>query len=261
MLYYGGKIMRELRFFVPLSNLKGDTITIDGQEFRHLHKVLRLDVGDEVFVICNDDNIRRCRLTKIGKDFALAQVLETIVKQHDGLDITVFQALIKSEPLSYAVQKCTELDVKTFVPFISQYTVVEDKGQVQSRLQRIALASCKQCGRLCTMEISQSLEFKEMCNRLKDYAQVIVAYENDVTNAKKILSQLNKRDKIAVVIGGEGGFSEAEINQLRALTNVHFVSLGRLILRAETAVVALVSAIKYELGEFTNESSDVDTGM
>lgn len=261
LLKNGGEVVRKMRFFVPLSNIRGNIVKIDGQEFRHLHKVLRLGTGAEIFVICNDGNIRKCQLTSIHKDHALAEVIDIKNQQVEGASITVFQALVKSEPMSYAVQKCTELGVGTFVPFVSQHTVIQDKGQVQSRLQRIAMASCKQSGRLTNMDVKPTQVFDEMCNQLEQFDHVIVAYEHDTTNAKDVLGKLNVADKIAVVIGGEGGFSSAEAEKLKTLSNVHFVSLGRLILRAETAVVALVSAIKYELGEFTNESSNVDTGV
>ncbi len=252
--------MREVRFFVPLENIKGNTVLIDGQEFKHLSKVLRLRVGDSVSIICNDSNIRQAKITKINKDNALAQIVSVLKKENTGADITVFLALIKQDPLSLAVQKCTELGVNKFVPFSSKFSVVVDKGQIKPRLERIVQSSCKQCGRLFGMQIDNTVSFDEMCDILKQFDSVIVAYEKDTTNAKSILSKLNKKEKIAIVIGGEGGFSAEEIKKLNA-KNIKFVSLGKLILRAETATMALVSAIKYELGEFTNENINVNTGV
>ena len=110
------------------------------------------------------------------------------------------------------------------------------------------------------MQIQETLSFDEMCDGLADFDAVIIAYEKDATNAKNVLSKLNIKQKIAVIIGGEGGFSLDEIKKLNA-KNIKFVSLGNLILRAETAVISLVSAIKYELGEFTNENINVNAGV
>ena len=211
--------------------------------------------------MCDDDNIRECVVVDIKKDKALAKVLNIKTVKQDGANICVYQALIKSEPLSFAVQKCTELGVHSYVPFKSEFGVIVDKGQIKSRLQRIAESSCKQCGRAQNIKIGDTLSFDEMCNDLSQYSSVIVAYEKDSTNAKQVLSTLKLDDKIAIIIGSEGGFSPKEIDKLKILKNVSFVSLGKLILRAETAVVALVSAIKYELGEFTNENINVDTGV
>lgn len=251
--------MRKLRFFVPQSNVHDDKIVIDGQEYRHMSKVLRLKLGDKVSVICDDNCIRECIVEDMKKDHAVVAVVSTVCTQQTGANITVYQALIKSEPLSFAVQKCTELGVTSFVPYNSQYGVIVDKGQIQDRLRRIAEASCKQSGRVQNMKIEKTISFDQMCQDLAQYSCVVVAYEKDVTNAKQVLSQLSIKDKIAVVIGSEGGFSKDEIKQLSLLKNVKFISLGKLILRAETAVVALVSAIKYELGEFINEDINADT--
>ncbi len=252
--------MRKVRFFVPLENIKDDIVLIDGQEFKHLNKVLRLKTGDNVCIICNDNTIREAKITNIYKDSATAQVFNITKQKQKGADITVFLALIKQDPLSLAVQKCTELGVNTFVPFASKFSVVVDKGQIKPRLERIVQSSCKQCGRLNNMQIQNTMSFEDMCQTLVEYDAVIVAYEKDTTNAKNILSKLNNKQKIAIIIGGEGGFSADEIKKLNA-KNIKFVSLGNLILRAETATVALVSAIKYELGEFTNENINANTGV
>lgn len=253
--------MRKVRFFVPLSNIKNDLVIVDGQEYRHLSKVLRLKVGDPITVLCDDENVRECVIVEITKDKAKAQIKSIVQAKNTGADITVYQALIKSEPLSFAVQKCTELGVRNYVPYNSEYGVVVDKGQIRGRLERIAEASCKQSGRVQNIKISDTQNFDKMCQDLGQYSKVVVAYEKDTTDAKQVLSKLTINDKIAVVIGSEGGFSPGEINKLKQLKNVSFVSLGRLILRAETAVLALVGAIKYELGEFANEDINVDTGV
>ena len=253
--------MRKLRFFVPVEKVRGNQVIIDGQEFKHLHKVLRQKEGCFVTIICNDNKIRKCKIVKITKDYAIAEILEEKQQESFGADITVFLALIKSDPLSNAVQKCTELGVKKFVPFLSEFGVIEDRGQIKPRLLRIGESSCKQCGRLSNIEVTDALTFDQMCEELANYDDVLVAYEKEKMDAKKVVSKLNKNSKIAVVVGSEGGFSENEVQKLFNLKNAHFLSLGKLILRADTAVFALVSAIKYELGDFTNENSDADLGM
>lgn len=253
--------MRKVRFFVSQGKIKGNSVLIDGQEFRHLNKVLRLGIGADVSVLSDDETIRECKIVEVNKDFAVANVLSSKTQKTVGADITVFQALIKSDPLSFSIQKCTELGVGRYVPFKSEYGVIEDKGQIKPRLQRIAQASCKQCGRLSNILVEDVLSFDEVLEKLEQFDAVLVAYEKEHQNAKSVISKLNKDQKIAIIIGSEGGFSQQEILKLTKLKNTKFLSLGKLILRADTAVVALVSAIKYELGDFTNENSNADFGV
>ena len=132
------------------------------------------------------------------------------------------------------------------VPFESEYCTVKDKGNKIERLNRIAVSASKQCGRAVLPCIQETLPFALLLDKLKEFNQIIVAYENETQNAKEILSKLDKTKSIALVIGSEGGFSEAEIEKLKAL-GAKVVSLGQTILRAETACVALVSAVNYQL--------------
>lgn len=253
--------MRKVRFYVSPQNVKNNVVLIDGQEFKHLYKVLRLNVGNEITVISSDGFVRECEIIKINKDCALAKVFKQTKAQQEGLDLTVFLALIKADPLSNAVQKCTELGVKAFVPYKSEFSVIEDHGQIKQRLLRIGESACKQSGRLTNIEVFDSLNFDDVCKELENFDAVIVAYEKEQKSAKEIVSKLKPTQKIALIFGSEGGFSENEINKLMQLKNAKFVSLGNLILRADTAVLALVSAIKYELGDFTNENSNVNIGV
>ena len=253
--------MRKVRFYVSPQNIKDNLVVIDGQEFKHLHKVLRLNVGSEINIISSDGYVRECKITKINRDSAFAYILKQTKPQQTGANITVFLALIKADPLSNAVQKCTELGVKTFVPYKSEFSVIEDRGQIKQRLLRIGESACKQSGRLTNIEVLDSLNFDEVCKELEGFDAVIVAYEKEQKNAKEIISKLKPTQKIALVFGSEGGFSDKEIKKLLQLKNARFISLGNLILRADTAVLALVSAIKYELGDFTNENSNVNIGV
>lgn len=241
--------MREYRFYVPLENIKGDIVEINGDEHNHLSKVLRLVVGDKITVLCNDGNIRLCIITDVGKKASTAQILETKKEQDTFANVTVFQALIKSDKLDMIVQKCTELGVREFIPFESEFCAVQDKGNKIDRLNRIVLASCKQCGRASSMIVNKTISFKQLVDGLVKYDLVVFAYENEQKSAKEVLSKLSKDSKIAVIVGCEGGFSQTEADMLLQ-HDVSPVSLGKLILRAETACIALTSVIMYELGEW-----------
>lgn len=233
------------RFFVDVNNKNDNLIYITQDENVHLNSVLRLRVGDDIDVCLNDGIVHNCTLIEVGKKQSIAQINTSIIKDNHS-NITLFMALIKAERMDWAVQKVTELNVASIVPFESEYCTVKDKGNKIERLNRIAVSASKQCGRAVLPCIQETLPFALLLDKLKEFNQIIVAYENETQNAKEILSKLDKTKSIALVIGSEGGFSEAEIEKLKAL-GAKVVSLGQTILRAETACVALVSAVNYQL--------------
>ena len=234
------------RFFVDKENLANDIISITGEENQHLFSVLRLSVGEKIYICFNDGMEHLCELISTDKKVSKAKILQSTLKQIQT-NITLFMALIKAERMDWAVQKVTELGVTKIVPFTSEFCTVKDKGNKTDKLNRIALSASKQSGRATLPKISQTLSFNEMLEKLKDFNQIVVAYENETNNAKTILQKLDKSKPIAIIIGSEGGFSEKEIEALQT-NKAKIISLGNTILRAETASVALISAVNYELG-------------
>jgi 16S rRNA (uracil1498-N3)-methyltransferase len=150
--------------------------------------------------------------------------------------------------MSLIVQKLTELGVKTFVPFESEFITSKDKFGKVHKLQEISNQSIKQCKRSIPMRVCDTLTFDKMVDSLKIYDLVIFANECEKTEN---LSNINisSKDKVAVIIGSEGGFSSYEIEKL-ATCGAKSVSLGRRILRAETASIALSSVVMYLMGEW-----------
>lgn len=241
--------MREYRFFVTQDCIKGDYVTLDGDEHNHLSRVLRLEPNTEVTIISNDQVVRDCVITDITKRNTILKVLSTSTAIDDLPNVTVFQALIRADKMDIIAQKCTELGVKELVPFESQFCTVQDKGNKVDRLNRIVLASCKQCGRMSVMNIQPTISFDNLLTKLQDFDYIIFANEKECKSASSVLSELKRNSKIAVIIGCEGGFSEVEASQLIS-ANARSLSLGKLILRAETAAIALVSAVMYTIGEW-----------
>lgn len=234
------------RFFIDKSNLIDIIVTIDGEENQHLFSVLRLRVGEKIMVCFNDGIEHLCELIKLDKKSSQAKILQS-TEQKVRAKITLFMALIKAERMDWAVQKVTELGVSEIVPFESENCTVKDKGNKLDRLYRIALSASKQSGRVKLPKIYNTMNFDEVLNKLDDFSQIIVAYENETSNAKTALKDLDVTKSIALIIGSEGGFTVAEIEKLKN-KNAKIISLGETILRAETASVALLSALNYELG-------------
>ena len=166
-------------------------------------------------------------------------------------NVSVFQALVKSDNMSLIIQKLTELGVKDFYPFESDFITSKDKNGKVSKFQEISNQSIKQCKRSIPMTIHSTLSFNQMLEILKSYDMVIFANEcekNDALNS----SNLSKKQNIAIIIGSEGGFSEKEIDSLKKL-GVQSISMGKRILRAETAAISLTSVVMFLLGEWNYE--------
>ncbi|MBR1925655.1 MAG: 16S rRNA (uracil(1498)-N(3))-methyltransferase [Clostridia bacterium] len=235
-------------FFVDKTNINGDFITILGQEHIHLTKVLRKGVGEQILTASQNYNYV-CKIVKIEKKQTVCKIISKEKIVEDIPDVTLFQAVLKGEHMDFLIQKATELNVKKLVPFLSEFVVVKPDEKKLERYNRISQEACKQSGRKRVMEIQNILSFEGLKQELKNYDQIIFAYENSRVSAKETLKELNLGQKIALIVGSEGGFSEKEVKELEAL-NAKVVSLGKNILRGETAGLTLTSIVMFCLNQF-----------
>lgn len=239
------------RFFVG-QNLEENTIvTIDGVEHNHIKNVLRLKIGDEIILVCGDDFDYISQIVDISKGCTKVKISQKVPNIYNPTsDVTVFQALVKMDNMTLIVQKLTELGVKTFVPFESEFITSKDKFNKCQKLQEISNQSIKQCKRSIPMRVESTKSFDEVLRSLVDFDIVIFANECEKTFS---LSDIElKGSRIAIIIGSEGGFSFSEIERLIG-GGAKSVSLGKRILRAETASIALTSVVMYMIGEWNCE--------
>ena len=226
------------RFF---GEIKGNIAIIKGEEFLHLKTVLRLREGDEIIVLDGSETEYTCRLFNIKKDYAEASVLEKhVCIALPNKNIVLFQGLTKREKLELIVQKAVELGVSKIVPFSSDYTIAKDSITKKDRLEKIVRGACKQCERSVLMEIESAVCFEEMIKQANNLDIVIFANERGGENFD--FCMLEKFDNIGVIIGPEGGFSENEKNKLLK-SKAKSVTLGKRILRSETAAIVLMGMI------------------
>lgn len=237
------------RFFINKPLQVNTNVKIDGIEHNHIKNVLRLKVGDEIILVCGDDYDYFAKIVDISKG---ETEVEITAKEKNSAnpksDVTVFQALVKSDNMSLIVQKLTELGVKSFVPFESEFITSKDKNNKASKLQEISNQSIKQCKRSIPMKVESVKTFKQVLEMLGDFDEVIFANECEKTCDLKDLN-LKKSSKIALIIGSEGGFSSDEINELIS-KNAQSISMGNRILRAETASISLSAVVMYLIGEW-----------
>ena len=235
------------RFFVE--NIEKPITELKGEERRHLADVLRARAGEKVILCPNDGKDYVYEIRSFTKDqVELEYVSEEVNRTEPELKLSVFCAMLKGDKTEFAVQKLTELGVKKIVPFISEYTV--QRSEKSDRLVRAAHEASKQCGRAVVPEIGNVVSFDEMTKMLKGYDSVVFAYEGAYADGMRIDDAVKPTDgSVALIVGPEGGFSEKEAETLRSLGHLP-VTLGKRILRAETASVAAAAVIMYICGEW-----------
>lgn len=229
------------RFF--LTSLEGTTATLTGEEFYHCVKVTRHKEGF-LFVGCTGDGFDyTCRIVSIHPDRLIAEVLEREPNRTEPEgNVVLLQGLCKE--FDFICQKAVELGVTEIVPFTSVRSNV-DKFR-RERLEKIIRDAAKQCGRAIVPFLRDPCDFGDAVRRIPDAYQKIMCYEEEV--ATPLVSAVDDRKNLAMVIGSEGGFEAGEADLAREY-GFTTVSLGKRILRAETAAVAALTLAMNALGE------------
>ncbi|SHJ45775.1 16S rRNA (uracil1498-N3)-methyltransferase [Hathewaya proteolytica DSM 3090] len=243
------------KFFVSMENINGKTVVIEGDDVKHIYKVLRLTEGDKVTVNNLQGKEYICAIDSITKQQVELTILEEDnCSKESPIYISLFQGLPKSSKMDLIVQKNTELGVSDITPIITKRVVVKTELKEFKKLDRwnrIALESSKQCKRSIIPTINEPMEFQELLIKLKEYDLVLVPYEDeDEQGFKAVVKEIgNKKiESAAIIIGPEGGFEAEEIHQLKEI-GAYIITLGPRILRTETAGFTAVSLVCYELGD------------
>jgi len=235
----------EKRLYIEKEDVCGNSITLKGEEFMHLSKVMRMRVGDTAECFYNGSDIFYCKIERIEKNSAELEIVDSYkCIANPDKEVVLFQALPKLDKLEMVAQKVCELGVSRIVPFESRFTVAKPNQNKLDRLEKISISACKQCGRTALLGIDGTITFKQLLTQIKDFDQVILANETENTNA---LNEI-KGNKIAIIVGSEGGFAKEEIEELVKAGAIS-VTLGKRILRTETASVVLSALVLDRLGE------------
>ncbi|MBO7297484.1 MAG: 16S rRNA (uracil(1498)-N(3))-methyltransferase [Clostridia bacterium] len=237
------------RFFVEQI---GETATLTGEEFEHAKNVLRLGVGDEVILLDNSGKEYTCIVSSVEKKSMLLNVLG--VREGDKEAETpvalAFGYLKNADKNEFIVQKAVELGVKEIIAFSSEYSSAFMNENKLDRLNKVSKESAKQCLRSFAPIVRYAKTLKEALEFLKTYENKLFACEFALESQANVATI---RGSTAMVVGSEGGFSKTE----EALANslgFSSVTLGKRILRAETACVALTSIVMFSLGELGENS-------
>lgn len=243
------------RFFVEKNNinLENNTCIIEGEDVKHISKVLRCKIGEELEVCDNDNNEYICEITDIDKGTVILDILEKIdIKRESDLKVKLYQGLPKGPKMEIILQKLTEVGVDEIILVQTKRSVtkVDDKKEDKKidRWQRIIYEAAKQSKRGKIPKLRGVLSFKEALEEMKNNDFNIIPYENERTKSiKKALKGVNINN-IGIFVGPEGGFDDSEIQSVESIGG-QSVSLGPRILRTETASIVASSIVLYELSD------------
>ena len=247
------------KFFVDDNQVTEEKIKIIGNDVNHIKNALRKKQND-ILTICNTSNKKDylCEILKIDENYIECRIKKEIQNYAESnVQVTIMQGLPKVDKMELIIQKSVELGVYDITPVEMKRCVVKlndkDKQKKIDRWQKISEVAAKQSGRNIIPHIDNIINIKNICNLLKEYDIVLVAYEKEIkTTLKEELKKLkevyniNDEIKIAVIIGPEGGLDEEEIEMLQK-NGAKTITLGKRILRTETASLNILSNIMYEL--------------
>ena len=240
-------------FFVDASQVSDSTIQIEGSDVNHMKNVLRMRIGEEVTVSDGRGQEYLCEVQNFEEEHVQLKILEVKVSDTElPSKIYLFQGLPKQEKMELIVQKCVELGIYAVVPVSMKRCVVKlDAKKGAKKVERwngIAASAAKQSGRGIVPEVMPVMPYREALEMAKKLDVVLVPYEcaEGMSGTKKLIQGIKPGQSIGIFIGPEGGFDPEEIEQAKE-TGGRVVTLGKRILRTETAGLALLSVLMFHL--------------
>lgn len=240
------------QFFVEDSQIGKEYVTITGSDVNHIKNVLRMRPGEKIRVSNSSGEDFFCEIAELTDTFVQADILnEEVPKTELPAKIYLFQALPKGDRMEYVIQKAVELGVYEIVPVQMQYCVVKlDEKREEKKIRRwqaISESAAKQSKRSIIPKVRPALSFSDALAMANTCDVRLVPYENErgMAATAKALKKIKADQSVSILIGPEGGFSEEEIMQTRE--TMEAISLGRRILRTDTAAVCAVSAVMLAL--------------
>jgi len=238
------------RFFVDPKKIEGDTVEITGSDVKHIRDVLRMKAGDKIIAVDGSSAELTVVLTEIHDEQIIGRIEERASPlKEPEVQVTLAQSVPKADKMELIIKMCTELGVYEFIPVLSERVIVRgDFSKKIERWQRIAEEASKQSGRALVPAVKPAEEFKGLLSRLGAWDKAVMPWEvHKEDTIDKTFKALTPR-KVLLFIGPEGGYSHAEAEAAGA-NGVALVTLGKRILRVETAAPTAVTLLMNKFGE------------
>ena len=241
------------KYFTKPENIRDGFITIKDEEAKHILNVMRMAVGDKITICDGNKKDYYCEIAETEKNALKARIIEVAESQTEPeTEIVLFQGLPKSDKMEYIIQKCVEIGVSRIVPVITERAVVKiEKGAKEDkkveRWLKISESAAKQSGRGIVPIVERPVKFAEALKMAELLENAVIPYENEEKTGLKEFIKVAKKGSVGIFIGPEGGFDNSEI-EMAVKSGITPVTLGKRILRTETAGLVTAAIILYELG-------------
>lgn len=241
-------------FFLGDNTVCDGEATVTGELYRHMARVLRLKQGAEVELIDADGRRHAGVIEEVGAKALTVRITVSSAppREEPGLQVTLYQGLPKGEKLDLILQKCTELGVAEVVTFDAARSVVKLRGEKtaskQARYEKIVQEAARQSGRCTPPRVAIGGTLKEVLKDAGHTVKLLLWEGEEKTTLRDCLGKYEAPESVAVVVGPEGGLSAEEVEQALACGFTP-VTLGKRILRTETAGLAMISILQFHWGD------------
>lgn len=232
------------RFYVSAADLEVDSVTLSGGDHHHLCRVLRARVGDEVWLLDGRGLKATARIERLGRESSILKLTDRKWEEEERPRLHLFQSLLKGSKMDLVVEVAAELGAASIIPFACRYSQSPTPA-LERRVERwraLAAQSSRVAGRLYLPEVGDPVDWQELLRSLSRFGVALFADERGGERVAHALHEPGTED-LAMVVGPEGGFEDAEREELRSL-GARSVTLGPHVLRAEFAGMALVVAAR-----------------
>ena len=240
-------------FFAQHENIHDTYIDITGDDVNHVKNVLRMKTGDELLISSGSNVDYYCHISEMTDDNIRAEIDSIDEEGRElGIKVWLFQGLPKGDKMELIIQKAVELGVHEVIPVATRRAVVKlDRKKEESKLKRwntIAESAAKQSGRMMIPQVHSVLTMKEAFAYAKGFEVNLIPYElaEGMKETRAILEQVKPGMRVGIFIGPEGGFDVEEVESAMA-EGIHPITLGRRILRTETAGMTMLSILMFQL--------------
>ncbi len=233
------------RIYLPNPDIKNNQISVTDEKARYLKSVLRCKPGDEFIIFDGSGNCRKTKIITTGRKEVIAEILQTFPCDVESpVSIKLAQGILKGEKMDLVIQKTTELGVKEILPIIAERSQIKSTNKV-NRWRKIAEEASRQSGRSVVPFVHDPVEFNKILS-VNNKMGGVIFYENEGIRLSEAVTSLVPSP--FVFVGPEGGFTKEEI-VLAQKNGLSVVSLGKRILRAETAAISAVTLVQFLLGD------------
>ena len=239
------------RFFVESEQISQKKVSITGKDVNHIKNVLRMKIGEKFLISNGDDREYVCRISQLSSDEVVADIEDVNGQTRElPIKVTLFQALPKGDKMEMVIQKMVELGACHIVPVSTKRCVVKlDEKKTQTKLKRwnsIAESAAKQSKRGIIPSVSGPVDFRQALKMADCMDMILIPYEEaeNMKETRNIISKIKKEMSVGVFIGSEGGFTQEEVESAKKI-GAEPITLGKRILRTETAGMVVMSVLMY----------------